>query len=106
MKRVVSIASTYVFDGVFGKINNKFRMLLGRAEAKAYQIQERMLERTFSFLTLVLACLFIVLGVYSFLLEYLRFTNTEAYILVGVALLAAYYLMNQKQRFGKEIEED
>ena len=106
VKTVVSIASKYVFDGIFGKINEELMLTLGKVERKGYQMQERMLERMFSFLTLVLASIFIVLGIYSFLLEYLKFTNSVAYLLVGAALLAAYYLMNQRQRFGNEIGED
>jgi hypothetical protein len=106
VKTVVSTASQYLFEGIFGKINEELRLVLGRLEKKSYQIQERMLERIFSFLTLTLACLFIVLGVYSFLLEYLKLTNSAAYLIVGAALLVAYYLMNKRQRFGKEIEED
>jgi membrane-bound ClpP family serine protease len=132
VRTIVSTASTYLFEGIFGKINDELRLILGdiekkgyqieesmlgkfRAEfklvlvdfeKKAYQMQERMLERIFSFLTLVLASLFIVLGVYSFMVEYLGLTNAAAYIVVGVALLVAYFLMNKRQRFGKVIEED
>ncbi|MFA6907372.1 MAG: hypothetical protein WC263_00935 [Candidatus Micrarchaeia archaeon] len=106
VKTVVSTASKYVLENVFGKINDEVRLILGRVEARGYQMQERMLERLFSFLALVLACIFIVLGVHSFMLEYLKLTNSAAYLLVGIALLAAYYLMYRKQRFGNEIRED
>lgn len=106
VRTVASIASKYVFESVFGKINEELGLLLGRVERKGYQMQERMLERLFSFLTLVLAGIFIVLGIHSFLLEYLKLANSEAYLLVGAALLAAYYLMNRKRRFGNEIGED
>jgi FtsH-binding integral membrane protein len=106
VRTIVSTASTYLFEGIFGKINEELMLVLGKVEKRGYQIQERMLERMFSFLTLTLACLFVVLGVYSFLLEYLKLTNSAAYIIVGAALLLAYYLMNKRQRFGKKIEED
>ena len=106
VRSIVSTASKYVFENVFGKINEEFRLLLGNVERKGYQMHERMLERLFSFLTLVLAGIFIVLGIHSFLLEYLKLTDSEAYLLVGAALLVAYYLMNQRQRFGNGIEED
>jgi len=103
---VVSIASKYVSESIFGRINEEIGLILGKVERKGYRMQERMLERLFSFLTLVLGGIFIVLGVHSFLLEYLKLTNSEAYLLVGVALLAAYWLMDRKKRFGNDIEED
>jgi len=103
VKTIVSTASKYLFEGVFAKINEEIRLVLGTIEKKGYQMQERMLERLFSFCTLVLAGIFIVLGVQSLLLEYLKLTNTEANLLVGGALLAAYYLMSKRQRFGNEI---
>lgn len=106
VKTVLSTASKYVFESVFGKINEGLGLILGNVERKAYQVQERMLERLFSFITLVLAGIFIVLGIHSFLLEYLKLANSEAYLLVGAALLAAYCLMKRRQRFGNEIEED
>lgn len=106
VKTVVSTASKYVFESVFGKINEELRLILGKVERKGYQIQGRMLDRLFSFLTLVLAGIFIILGIHSFLLEYLKLANSEAYLLVGAALLAAYYLMNRGKRFENEIEGD
>lgn len=128
VKTVVSIASGYVFESIFGKINEEFRLVLDNIEKKGYQIeehmlerlgaefrvvlddvekkgyrmQERMLEKLFSFLTLSVACIFIVLGVYSVLRDYLGMTSSEAYLIVGAALLAAYFLMSRKQRFGNE----
>lgn len=102
----MSTASKYMFESIFGKINEELGLILGRVEKKGYQMQERMLERMFSFLTLVLAGIFIILGIHSFLLEYLKLTNSAAYLLVGVALLAAYCLMNQRRRFGNENVED
>jgi hypothetical protein len=106
VKTVVSTASKYLFESIFGKINEELRLILGTVEARGYQMQERMLERLFSFITLVLAGIFIVLGVHSVLREYLKLTDSMAYLLVGAALLAAYYLMNQRQQFGKKIEGD
>lgn len=106
VKTVVLTASKYIFEGVFGKINEELRLILGKVAKKGYQIQERMLERMFSFIILVLAVIYIVLGIQSFLLEYLKLTNFVVYLLVGAALLAAYYMMNKKQRFGNEIQED
>ena len=99
---VVSIASKYLSENIFGKINEELGLVLGTVEAKGYQMQERMLERLFSFITLVLAGIFIVLGIQSFLLEYLKLTNSAACLLVGAALLAAYYLMNRRQRVRNE----
>ena len=106
VKRVVSTASKYVLESVFGKINEELRLILGKVEKKGHQMQERVLARLFSFLTLVLAGIFIVLGIHSFLLEYLKLTDSEAYLLVGAALLVAYYLMNQRERFENETGED
>ncbi len=106
VKTVVSTASKYVFESVFERINEELGVILGKVERKGYQMHERMLERMFSFLTLVVAGIFIVFGIHSFMLEYLKLTNSEAYLLMGAALLAAYYLMNRRQRFGNEIEED
>jgi uncharacterized membrane protein len=103
VQTAVSTAARYIFDNVFGKINEELRLILGNIEKKGYQIQERMLERLFSFLTLVLACIFIILGIDTFLVDYLRLTNFVVYLLLGAALLAAYYLMNKRQRFGNEI---
>ncbi len=104
VKTVVATASKYVFESVFGKINEELGLILGKVERKGYQIQGRMLEKLFSFLTLVLAGIFIILGIHSFLLEYLKLTNSVAYLLVGAVLLAAYYLMNHKKGFENEIE--
>jgi len=52
VQTAVSTAARYIFDNVFGKINEELRLILGNIEKKGYQIQERMLERLFSFLTL------------------------------------------------------
>ena len=100
---VVSTASKYVSENIFGKINEEFRMLLGTLEKRGYQMQERMLDRLFSFITLVLAGIFIVLGIHSFLLEYLGLSDSAAYLAVGTALLAAYYLMSRRQRVVNEV---
>jgi hypothetical protein len=97
IQTVVTNASKYVFDNVIGKINEELRLILGAIEKRGYQIQERMLERLFSFITLVLAGIFIVLGIQAFLLEYLKLTNFAANFLVGAALLVAYYLMSRRQ---------
>ncbi|MFA6214052.1 MAG: hypothetical protein WC717_02125 [Candidatus Micrarchaeia archaeon] len=106
VRAAVSAASKYVSESIFGKINEEIGLIMGKVERKSYQIQERMLERLFSFLALVLAGIFIVLGVHSFLLEYLRLTNAAAYLAVGVALLGAYYLMAQRLRAENETGED
>ena len=103
---VVSIASKYVAESVFGRLNEEIGLVLGKIERKGYRMQERMLERLFSFLILVLGGIFIVLGIHSFLLEYLKLTATEAYLLVGAALLAAYCLMDRKGEAGNETGED
>lgn len=98
VKTVVANASKFVFENVIGKINEELRLILGTIEQKGYEMQERMLERLFSFITLVLAGIFIVLGIQSFLLEYLKLTNSAANLLVGAALLVAYYLMSIRQK--------
>jgi hypothetical protein len=105
VKTVVSIASGYVFQSIFGKINEELGVVLGNAKEAGYEMLERMLARLFSFFTLVLACIFIVLGIYSLLVEYLKLTDTAAYLLVGAALLAAYYIMNQRQKTGDRTPE-
>jgi len=105
VKTVVSTASRYVMENVFGKINEELRLVLGTVEKKGYQMQERMLEKLFSFITLVLAFIFIVLAINSFLLEYLSLTRTEAYLLVGVVLLAIYYLLKRREKRKNEIQE-
>ena len=96
VKTVVSKASEYVFQNIFGKINEELMLILGNVERAGYRMQERMLERLFSFFTLVLACIFIVMGIYSFLVEYLKLTDTAAYLLVGAVLLAVYCLMMRR----------
>lgn len=105
VRTVVLTASKYVMENVFGKINEELRLILGTVEKKGYQMQERLLERLFSFFTLVLAGIFIVLGIHSFLLEYLKLTDSAAYLLVAAGLLLAYYLMNMKGRSRNENQE-
>lgn len=105
VQTVVSTASRYVLENVIGKINDELRLVLGTVEKKGYQMQERMLERLFSFFTLVLGGIFIVLGIHSFLLEYLKLSDSAAYLLVAAALLLAYYLMNRKEKSKNEIQE-
>jgi uncharacterized membrane protein YwzB len=105
VRTVVSTASKYVMENVFGKINDEIRLVLGTVEKKGYEMQERMLQRLFSFVTLVLAFIFIVLAINSFLLEYLNLTKTEAYLLVGVVLLAIYYLLKRGEKRKTDIQE-
>jgi len=102
VKTVISIASQYLSENIFGKINEEIKLVLGNIEKKGYQIQERMLERLFSFFTLVLACIFIVLGIDAFLVDYLKVESFVAYLVLGAALLVAYYLMIRKQKLVNE----
>jgi len=103
IKTVISTASQYMAENIVGKINEEFKFVLGSIEKKGYQIQERMLERLFSFFTLVLACILIVLGIDAFLVDYLRITSFVVYLLLGAALLAAYYVMIKRQKSVNEI---
>jgi Flp pilus assembly protein TadB len=103
IKTVISTASQYMAENIVGKINEEFKFVLGSIEKKGYQIQERMLERLFSFFTLVLACILIVLGIDAFLVDYLRITGFVVYLLLGAALLAAYYVMIKRQKSVNEI---
>lgn len=102
VKTVVSVASQYLSESIFGKINEEIKLILSDVERRGYQIQERMLERLFSFFTLVLACLFIVLGIDAFLVDYLRVASFVAYLVLGAALLVAYIVMIRKQKSVNE----
>lgn len=98
IRSIVSAAADAALSGVFSKINDEIKLLMGKAERKAYQVEEGLLEGLGLFLVLVMAGIFLVLGAYSFLLEYMGLTNAQAYLLVGAALLVLYLVLQGKSK--------
>ena len=103
VKDAVSTVARMVFSGVFSKINEEADMLLDKVEQRSYKMEERMLERLYSFFLLLLGGVFIVMGVYSFMLEYMHFSNAPAYLIVGAGLVLAYIVLSMK--YQQKIKE-
>ena len=120
VKNIISNVLNSVSSGIFGKIkdeiNEESDMLLSKVdketdailrkiEHKTYQIQARLLEEFYSFLVLVMASIFLAVGAWSFLLEYFKLTNAQAYLIAGFVLLVIYLIM-RKPKYRSSKEED
>ncbi len=82
-----------ILASIFSQITESINLIIKDIEKKIIQIEKRMLRKILSLLIILFGGIFLILGIFFFLIEFLGWSKTVAFFFIGLNVIVIGFML-------------